>query len=130
MLSLISVVNICTANTTLQDNHTNSVLIKADNMKNCTCELSVLNQTRTVTVDMQKFGHETSSSPLDFNCGLTLEFYIGNDTIWSAQCKVDDIFISKNITINNKITIRSMTVSGTLKYNEGYCIEMKKGTYS
>ncbi|CAC5426598.1 unnamed protein product [Mytilus coruscus] len=126
MLSLVSVVNICTDDTKQQDN-SESVLVNANTMRNCTCELSVINQDKAITVYMQRFGQKTSSSPLDYGCGLLLRFGKGsNARFWEAQCVVGNSIIFDSIPINDTITITSITVNGTLNDDEGYCIEIKK----
>lgn len=98
-------------------------------MQNCTCELSVINQNESVKVNMQKFDQEESSSPSAYGCGLLLHFVIGIDIIWEAACIIDTPVISNSIKPNGKMIIMSLTVNGTLKDNEGYCIEIKKGMY-
>lgn len=122
----IAVVNICTDETKIQD--ANSVLIKADDKKNCTCELHLTDQDKDVTVIIQKYGPVASSSPSTYGCGLIVEFEIG-ETDWNAQCIVDNATISMTITNNHFMKITSFSVNGTLKQNEGYCFEMRKGTY-
>lgn len=122
-------INICTNGTQFQ-NDNNSVLIKADTTRNCTCKLSVINQDKEIVVNMQAFGEKESSSPLDYGCGLIMEFETKYGIVWEAQCKVEyNGSISTSIEFNDKMTIRSLSVAGTLKPNEGYCIEIKKGTY-
>lgn len=120
-------VNICTDETKIQD-ATNSVLIKADDKKNCTCELHVTNQDKDITVIIQKYGPVASSSPSAYGCGLILKFKIG-DTNWNAECIVDNATISMTITNSQSITITSISVDGILEQNEGYCIVIRKGTY-
>ncbi|XP_052088352.1 mucin-5AC-like isoform X3 [Mytilus californianus] len=122
----LPVVNICTDDTKKQDN-SESVLVKANTMRNCTCELSVVNQDKAIPVNMQRFGQKTSSSPLAYGCGLLLRFgKRSNNRFWEAQCVVDNSVILNSIQINETMTITSITVNGTLNDNEGYCIEIKK----
>ncbi|CAC5426589.1 unnamed protein product [Mytilus coruscus] len=121
----LPVVSICTDETKIQD-VSNIVILKADSRQNCTCQLSVFNQDKTITVNIQRYNQENSSSPSDYGCGLILKFGIGGDLFWDAQCKVDNIIISKLIKIYDKVTIRSFTVNGMLEPNEGYCIEIRK----
>ncbi|XP_052088357.1 uncharacterized protein LOC127725436 [Mytilus californianus] len=122
----LTVVNICTDDTKQQDD-SESVLVKANTMQNCTCELSVINQDKAISVYMQRFGQKTSSSPSAYGCGLLLGFGIGsNYRVWEAQCVVGNSVILDSIPINDTMTITSITVNGTLKDNEGYCIEIKK----
>lgn len=129
IFSLISVVNICTPDTKQQDN-SGSVLIKANTTQNCTCELSVINQKKDISVIIQKFDQRTSSSPIAYGCGLILKFGVGTNTnIWEAQCVVNNSGVTTSIKFNNKMTIKSFTVNGTLKENEGYCIQVKKGIH-
>lgn len=128
MLSLTAVVNICEDETKIQD-ASNSILIKADSMQNCTCELLVVNQNETIELLIQRYGQETSSSPSDFGCGLILYFDNNGQGFWEAQCKVSNASFSTMIGFENVITIQSVSVRGALKPNEGYCIEMRKGTY-
>lgn len=118
-------VNICTTETKIQDN-SNTVLIKADSRQNCTCEMSIINQDQDISVNIQRFGSQISSSPSNSQCGLILNFSFRNDTFWIAQCDVDNSIISKTITNNSVMTIRSLTVNGNLEQNEGFCIEFKK----
>lgn len=125
-INLISVVNICTDDIKIED-LSNSVIIKADSRKNCTCELSVINQDKVIPVIIQRFAQKRSSSPSEYGCGLILLFVIGTVRFWDAQCVVDNTSISKMITVNDVMTIRSFAVSGMLKPNEGYCIEIRKG---
>lgn len=128
MLSLTAVVNICEDETKIQD-ASNSILIKADSMQNCTCELLVVNQHEAVKLLVHRYGQETSSSPSEYGCGLILYFYNNDQSFWEAQCKVSNASFSTIIELENVITIQSVSVSGDLKPNEGYCIEMRKGTY-
>ncbi|XP_052088360.1 uncharacterized protein LOC127725440 [Mytilus californianus] len=119
----LPVVNICTDDTTIQD-ASNTVIIKADLRQNCTCKLSVINQDKAVIVNFQRYNQETSSSPSHYGCGLILTF--GSiESIWEAQCIVDDSIFLYTLAINGEMTIRSLTVNGTLKKNEGYCIEIR-----
>ncbi|CAC5397634.1 unnamed protein product [Mytilus coruscus] len=126
---LISVVNICTKETKFQD-ASNTVLIKADSTQNCSCELSIINQDHAVTVYIQKFGQEISSSPTQYGCGLILHFgddvfNFEDDIFWIANCVVDNAIINRTINQGKVIRIRSWTVTGNLKQNEGYCIEIR-----
>lgn len=127
MISLISVVEICTDETKMQD-ATNSVLIKADDKQNCRCDLQVENQNQDVKVYIRKYAQEASSSPSELGCGLILRFEI-KDNNWDAQCEIDNNRISMIIKLNTVMTIKSESVNGTLQPNEGYCIEIKKGTF-
>lgn len=78
-------------------------------------------------VHFQKYNQETSSSPSHYGCGLILQFGI-IDRIWEAQCIVgDNIYVSSTLAFNGEMTIRSLTVTGTLKQNEEYCIEIRNG---
>ncbi|CAC5426590.1 unnamed protein product [Mytilus coruscus] len=123
----LPVVDICADETKSQD-ATNSVLIKADKKQNCKCELHVENQDQDVQVSIKKYALESSSSPSELGCGLVMKFKI-KDRNWEAQCKVDNNNISMIITMSHVMTIRSLTVNGTLNPNEGYCIEIRKATY-
>ncbi|XP_052088353.1 hepatitis A virus cellular receptor 1-like isoform X5 [Mytilus californianus] len=122
----LTVVNICTDDTKQQDN-SESVLVKANTMQNCTCELSVINQDKAIPVYMQRFGQKKSSSPSAYGCGLLLRFGTRSHyRLWEAQCVVGNSVILNSIPINDTMTITSITVNGTLNDNEGYCIEIKK----
>ncbi|CAG2207272.1 unnamed protein product [Mytilus edulis] len=126
--SHLPVVNMCEDETKIQD-ASNSILIKADSMQNCTCELLVVNQNETIELLIQRYGQETSSSPSDFGCGLILYFDNNGQSFWEAQCKVSNASFSTMIGFENVITIQSVSVRGALKPNEGYCIEMRKASY-
>ena len=115
---------------TKQQDNSDSVLIKANTTQNCTCEISVIDQNKAISVVIQKFDQRKSSSPSDYGCGLILKFDIGTDkNIWEAQCLVNNSGVIKSIQVNNKMTIKSFTVDGNLKKNEGYCIQVKKGIF-
>ncbi|CAC5426591.1 unnamed protein product [Mytilus coruscus] len=123
----LKVVNICTDDTTIQD-ASNTVIIKADLKQNCTCKLSAINQDKAIIVNFQRYNQETSSSPSHYGCGLILKF--GSiERMWEAQCIVDDSIVLYTLAINGEMTIRSLTVNGTLKQNEGYCIEIRNGVH-
>lgn len=109
-INLILVVNICTDDIKIEDLN-NRVIIKADSRKNCTCELSVINQVQVIPVNIQRFAQERSSSPSDYGCGLILSFVIGTVRFWEAPCLVDDTIISHMITINNVMTVKSWAVN-------------------
>ncbi|CAC5361854.1 unnamed protein product [Mytilus coruscus] len=123
----INVVDICADETESQD-ATNSVLIKADKKQNCKCKLHVENQDQDVQVIIEKYALESSSSPSELGCGLVMKFQI-TDRNWETQCIVDNNNISMIITMSHVMTIRSLTVNGTLNPNEGYCIEIRKAIY-
>lgn len=119
-------INICTNDTRFQ-NESSSFLIKADTILNCSCKLSVIDQENDIKVTIQRYDQRKSSSPSTYGCGLILMFDIEGNAFWEAHCLVDNIIVSQSITINDVMTIRSLTVYGTLKQNEGYCIEIRKG---
>ncbi|CAC5426597.1 unnamed protein product [Mytilus coruscus] len=124
----LSVVNICKDDTKIQD-MSNSVLIKANTTENCTCKLYVTNQDQDIAVNIQKYGQQKSSSPSHFGCGLVLEFEIRGNTFWESQCIVENRIITISITNNDEMAIRSIAVNGTLKPDEGYCIEIRKASH-
>ncbi|CAC5397637.1 unnamed protein product [Mytilus coruscus] len=121
-ISLFSVVNICTKDTIFQE-ASNTFFKKADSTQNCTCELSIINQDHAVTVNIQNFCQEISSSPTQYGCRLIL--YFGDDPFWIANCVVDNTIIARLIDQGKVMTIRSWTVTGNLQQNEGYCFEIR-----
>lgn len=118
-------VDICIDGTRIQD-ASNTVLVKAVARQNCTCELSIINQNRSIGVNIERYKTLKSSRPSNSDCGLVLDFYFGSDLLWEANCSIDNIFAT-SINMNNVMTIRSMTVNGMLKSNEGYCVGIKRG---
>lgn len=122
---IISVVNICKKETVFEDN-SNTLLVKSDKRQNCTCELSLTDQNQTITINFQRFGSKISSYPSSPHCGLILKFSVGNNLFGEANC-VGVNSVSKPIVKKDIMTIRSVTVNGTLQVDHGYCIEIKKG---
>lgn len=77
-------------------------------------------------VYLKRFKDHIHSDPSGPNCGLILHYVYGNgDKFWANECATHGT--ARKEMNNNFVTISSFAVNGTLKNNEGYCIEIGKG---
>ncbi|XP_076079183.1 uncharacterized protein LOC143049425 [Mytilus galloprovincialis] len=109
---------------TIVDSVSLRVMIQQDG---CTCEVTLLNQTRLYTIHMRKYDSNTRAAPEEQACGLAIvtDYNIPNgfpDNRDPVECTEGTQSRSISLTTNGILHLRSRVINGT--FTRGYCMQI------